>query len=116
MNLVCGLQMKIAYIISDMFCVIYRFAVKAGCEEQFVQAWQACTEEIRVEQGGLGSRLHKTSDGAWLAYAQWPSRDMWKAPAKSPGTEARLKMKEALLSVETLYELDVVSDLLVKTV
>ena len=100
-----------------MFCVIYQFVVKAGCEQQFIQAWQARTEEIKIEQGGLGSRLHRTSSGMWLAYAQWPSRDLWKAPSNSPApSQASLNMKEAVLSIETLFELDVVSDLLVEPI
>ena len=97
-----------------MFSVIYQFVVKAGCEEQFVQAWEQRTEEIKIAHGGLGSRLHRTSSGAWLAYAQWPSRDMWKSAGNSGiVTPASMAMKEALLSSETIFELDVVSDLLV---
>jgi heme-degrading monooxygenase HmoA len=100
-----------------MFCVIYQFVVKAGCEQEFVQAWQVRTAEIRREHGGLGSRLHKTGSGSWLAYAQWPSREMWKDAGKvSSVSEASVKMKDAVLSIETLFELDVVSDLLVESI
>lgn len=61
------------------FCVIYRWTILAGKEEQFQAAWATLTEEIRDHAGGLGSRLHRAADGTWLAYAQWPSREAWDA-------------------------------------
>jgi hypothetical protein len=61
------------------FCVLYRWRVKPGRDQEFRKAWETVTREIRDHGGGLGSRLHKASDGTWLAYAQWPSREMWEA-------------------------------------
>ena len=55
-----------------MFCVIYKFPVKADSEEQFLSAWNHLTKIIRAQNGGLGSRLHRNHDGSWIAYAQWP--------------------------------------------
>lgn len=60
------------------FCVLYRWRVVPGKEQQFLGAWETVTREIRDHEGGLGSRLHRASDGTWLAYAQWRNREMWE--------------------------------------
>lgn len=61
------------------FAVIYRWRVTPEKESDFVQAWETVTRHIRDSKGGLGSRLHRVTDGTWLAYAQWPSRQAWEA-------------------------------------
>ncbi|MCJ7556024.1 MAG: antibiotic biosynthesis monooxygenase [Gammaproteobacteria bacterium] len=60
------------------FCVIYRFKIRPGAEDMFRQGWIRMTEAIRDGRGGLGSRLHLSDDGWWLAYAQWPDRQTWE--------------------------------------
>jgi quinol monooxygenase YgiN len=98
-----------------MFAVIYRFNVRHGFDEQFQSAWAERTREIQAQHGGLGSRLHRSPDGAWIAYAQWPDRATWDA-AGHTGTEdtaAQGAMKQCCETVETLFELDVMNDLLV---
>ncbi|MGG2352367.1 antibiotic biosynthesis monooxygenase family protein, partial [Salmonella enterica] len=92
-----------------MFAVIYRFQVKAGYESQFESAWAQRTAEIKTENGGLGSRLHKSFDGScWIAYAQWPSREILQAAgAQVSDSAARSAMQEACEKIETLHELDV---------
>ena len=60
------------------FCVVYRFKVRAGLEEIFRQGWTRITREIRQRRSGLGSRLHLSDDGWWVAYAQWPDRETWE--------------------------------------
>lgn len=99
-----------------MFAVIYNFRVREGQEQQFQESWSKRTEEIKQAYGGLGSRLHQASDGRWIAYAQWPSREAWETAGKRTGetTQAQLALRAACESVETLFELDVRNDLLVK--
>jgi|AGTN01.1.fsa_nt_gi Antibiotic biosynthesis monooxygenase. len=101
-----------------MFAVIYHFRVREGHEQQFQESWCKRTEEIKAAHGGLGSRLHQASDGRWIAYAQWPSREAWETAGKSTGesSQAQLAMRVACESVETLFELDVRKDLLVKDI
>lgn len=60
------------------FAVIYRWKLRSGMEHKFQDAWRIITKLISEERGGLGSRLHKTSDCEWVAYAQWPSKDAWQ--------------------------------------
>lgn len=99
-----------------MFAVIYAFTVKAGSEATFESAWKEMTLLIRQFEGGLGSRLHRRSDGTYIAYAQWLNRETWENSGgnlpESAGTY-RTAMRESCEKIETLHELDLVKDLLV---
>ena len=96
-------------------CVIYRFRLKPGAEQQFVDGWSAVTRGLVQHRGGLGSRLHGGPDGIWYAYAQWPSadarREAFEQPAVDP--DARDRMREAIDEELPEIVLDPVVDLLV---
>jgi Antibiotic biosynthesis monooxygenase len=55
--------------------VLYRWKLKSGHEAQFEKAWTEVTKAL-LAKGSLGSRLHHGDDGAWYAYAQWPSAEV----------------------------------------
>jgi heme-degrading monooxygenase HmoA len=96
-----------------MFVVVYRFRVREGSEELFQQAWEKRTHEIAERNGGLGSRLHRTEDGAFIAYAQWPSREVWQEAGKDTAdTDARRAVADTLVGAEVVFEMDVIQDLL----
>ena len=80
-------------------------------EEQFELSWAEHTREIKEKLGGLGSRLHKSDEGSYLAYAQWPCRERWENAAPLD-TTSRRAMQDALLSLETVYRLELVNNLL----
>lgn len=98
-----------------MFAVIYQFEVHEGYEEQFVLAWSELTELIKKHCGGWGSRLHRSSTGIHIGYAQWPDEITWRnAPdLPSEANQLRTKMREACASIQVLHELEMVKDLLV---
>lgn len=96
------------------FCVIYRFRVDPERADAFVDAWSRLTHAIREAFGGLGSRLHRDSEGIWVAYAQWPDRATWERAREraSPDSDASAVMAEAIQErFEPIY-LDPVVDLL----
>lgn len=101
-----------------MFAVIYRWRVIPGLEAQFEEGWRAGTERIAAEFGGWGSRLHRTEDGAFIAYAQWPDKAAWENAMQTrmhhSDDEARQKYRDAIEpgSFETLFAMPVISDLL----
>lgn len=80
------------------FCVIYRFRLRLGHEEEFRTGWTRLTEEIREQRGGLGSRLHLGEDGWWYAYAQWPDRATWERSGdmQAQDTDAVQLMADAI--------------------
>ena len=99
-----------------MHAIVYKFNVSASNEESFISAWKSVTENIYKERGSLGSRLHKDSDGNFIAYAQWPSLEQAN---KEISTSDKYKkdldlMISCLESSEVLYRLNVLEDLLEK--
>jgi len=83
-------------------------------EQSFQDAWQEVTRQLIRERGGRGSRLHRSSDGEWIAYAQWPSRQIWEA-SRALGAVDPIASKALQASIEETKEpllLDLVSDML----
>ena len=98
-----------------MFSVIYKFEIKPDRKDSFEKSWKDLTHLIYVYAGSLGSRLHKKDEYHYIAYAQWPNKETWekssnKLPKKS--NEISKLLKESCKSIETLYELELIEDLL----
>ena len=55
------------------FAVLYRWRLHPGREAEFTAAWADLTRVIRTTSITGGSRLHRTDDGLYVAYAVWPS-------------------------------------------
>ena len=62
-----------------MFIAVYRWTVKKGMEDQFREGWRRGTVAIRRMHNSFGSRLHRTAEGDFVGYAQWPTREKWQA-------------------------------------
>jgi heme-degrading monooxygenase HmoA len=99
-----------------MFVVLYEIKIKAGFEDEFRKAWHDLTQAIIGEMGSLGARLHRRADGTFIAYAQWPSRELWQKGHHHIEQEAvKMHLDQGFIEVPTvLMELDVLDDLLVK--
>ena len=84
-------------------------------EVAFAEAWAELTAIIRDECGGLGSRLHRTSDGQYFAYAQWPSEQAWKQQRKATErmVALRTRINECAELIDSPVHGQVVADLLV---
>ncbi len=88
------------------FVVLYRWRLRPGSEDAFVQAWSQRTEAL-LQVGSLGSRLHRGDDDLWYSYAQWPSDEVRHAAFERvlQGDEARREeaarraMDDAILEV-----------------
>lgn len=98
-----------------MHAIYFKWKVNSGRERDFENAWRELTELLRDERGGLGSRLHRCSDGHYFAYAQWPSEVFW-ATQSDPTlrmVELRNQMREFAELVDGPLRGDVVADFLV---
>jgi len=82
-----------------MFVVLYRWKLRPGHEDAFIEAWSRVSDLLLKERGSLGSRLHLGSDGIWYSYAQWPSAEVrQQAFAQGPvDAEASGCMNAAIL-------------------
>ena len=103
-----------------MYCVSYRFDLLSNNSEtrrQFISVWAGITKFFRNDCGALGSRLHYGADGAFYAYAQWPSQEVMDAAKEIvPTTEfgtLRMKWAELCGPSEVLWQGETVADLLV---
>ncbi len=102
-----------------MFCVIYKFTVKSGYDNEFRHHWRSVTQWYYRHAGSLGSRLHQTDNGTYIGYAQWPSRHQWAQQRDQEAADLqahREKMRSCCEAIEVLYSMDVTDDLLQKDV
>ncbi|UKN00700.1 antibiotic biosynthesis monooxygenase [Paracrocinitomix mangrovi] len=102
-----------------MFIAIYSFTVVPGKEAEFKEAWVELTKLIYQFENSLGSRLHHEKDEVYIAYAQWRSKEQWANSGGNLPEEAnqwRQQMKAACSEIKTVYELEVVDDLLASNV
>jgi hypothetical protein len=82
--------------------------------QQFREAWHALTEDIFSSCNSLGSRLHESDDGTWVAYAQWRDREAWeKCPQLMSNQTGHARLAECLDGeTQVLFRLTVLDDLL----
>ena len=98
-----------------MFAVIYLFKTRNNQENKFIDSWKEMTRLIYENEGGLGSRLHKEKEGHYIAYAQWPDKELWERSGNNlpeSANEVRQRMRSSCESVEILYELEMIEDLI----
>lgn len=98
-----------------MHAIYFRWKVASGQERVFEQAWLELTKLVCDEQGGPGSRLHRSTDGHYFGYAQWPSELAWATqPKPTPRmVELQNRMREFAELVDGPVRGDVVADLLI---
>ena len=58
-----------------MFAVIYRSYILPNKEAEYKSFWRQIANHFVQHRGALGSNLHKTEAGYWLAYSVWPDRE-----------------------------------------
>jgi len=99
-----------------MLAVVLEFDVIDGMEEQFREAWIETTEIIYQNFGSLGSRLHKSDNGVFIAYAQWPDLDVYESdhhwPDDTLSTRERMRACLKIGKPTVLYKLTLDTDLL----
>ncbi|MCF6775910.1 antibiotic biosynthesis monooxygenase [Thiotrichales bacterium 19X7-9] len=69
-----------------MFVVIYRVYVKKSKEDEYQKLWRKVASYFVEYRGAIGSVLHKTDQGFFLAYSRWP--DKQTRDASWPGEDA----------------------------
>lgn len=109
-----------------MFAVIYQGYVKSGRESAYREAWNVVARFFVEKRRAIGSCLHRTSDGMWLAYSRWPDKRTWDAswPEKNnPAKELPDEIRKAILIIKDCLDerrqmpdihMEVVDDLLMK--
>jgi len=107
-----------------MFAVIYRAFIKSGLELEYQEAWRQVASYFVKYRGALGSCLHKTTEGMWVAYSRWPDKET--RDASWPGENAPdeilpVEIKKAIVTIQNCIDqtqklseicMEVVDDLL----
>ena len=68
-----------------MYAVIYRGSIHPELEQKYLALWRQLTEYSISNRGAVGSCLHKTEQGEYIAYTRWPDKqtrdDCWGSGA-----------------------------------
>ena len=57
-----------------MFVVIYRGFLKSGTENEYKISWKTVANYFISNRGAIGSTLHRSENGMYLAYSKWPDK------------------------------------------
>lgn len=110
-----------------MFAVIYQGYLKPGKENEYQDAWNKVAQYFIEYRGAIGSCLHRTSDGLWVAYSRWPdkkTRDNSWPGENAPSEEMPLEIRNAVLTIKDCLDpdrkipdlcMEVISDLLLSS-
>lgn len=82
-----------------MFAVIYKCSIYPEHEAEYRQAWRCIANYFVTHCGALGSCLHKTEQGEWIAYSRWPDQKTRDA-AWITGTELPADIKTAIKTLK----------------
>ena len=85
------------------FAVIYQGYVKSGRELEYREAWRLVARYFVEQRGAIGSCLHRTTDGMWLAYSRWPdkkTRDASWPGEDAPSNELPPEIRKAVLTIK----------------
>lgn len=82
----------------SIFAVIYRFALLPGKEKRYQQLWHKVSNYFVNSKGAIGSTLHKTHEGYWLAYSRWPNRATRDAAWPTGDTSPDLSLPDPIRS------------------
>jgi hypothetical protein len=58
-----------------MFAVIYRGFVYPHSDKEYRQLWKTIADYFIKHCGAIGSTLHQTAAGEYIAYSRWPNRE-----------------------------------------
>lgn len=59
-----------------MYVVIYRGFVFPEKEQEYIEAWKKIACYFKTHRGAIGSALHKTEKGEFIAYSRWPTKEV----------------------------------------
>lgn len=90
-----------------MFAVIYQSYIKSGLEQEYQQLWNQIACYFVEHRSAIGSCLHKTADGMWLAYSRWPdkaTRDAAWPGESTPCEDLPNEIRKAILDIRNCID------------
>lgn len=92
-----------------MFAVIYQGYIKKGREKEYQELWNKIANYFVQYRGALGSSLHCTDKGVWLAYSRWPdkaTRDASWPAEDSPSKALPQDVQQAIIRIKDCLDDD----------
>ena len=86
-----------------MFAIIYRSYIKPELENEYQKLWHQVASYFINHRGAIGSCLHKTEEGVWLAYSRWPDKATRDASWSDDGSivnDLPNHIKEAIIKMK----------------
>jgi len=86
-----------------MFAAIYQGYLKPGREAEYQEAWHKVAVYFVEHRGALGSTLHRTDNGMWVAYSRWPdkaTRDASWPGENAPASELPDTIHQAIILIK----------------
>jgi hypothetical protein len=93
------------------YAVVYRWRVRPGYEDMFTEGWSRVTLAMHQACGSYGSRLHRSADGVWMAYARWPDKET-RDRCSHEDDEGEAMMSVAVEESLPTMHLEIIADLL----
>lgn len=87
-----------------MFAVIYRGFVFPEKEEAYTESWKVIVDYFKSERGALGSSLHKTAEGEYIAYSRWPDEETRNASWGDRRVKAPAAIDRAIVTLESCID------------
>ncbi|HSW86633.1 MAG TPA: hypothetical protein VLG49_03940 [Rhabdochlamydiaceae bacterium] len=92
-----------------MFAVIYQGYTKSGREQDYQILWNKIANYFVERRGAIGSYLHRSSDGMWVAYSRWPdkaTRDASWPGENAPSNELPEDIRKAISEIKDCIDPD----------
>lgn len=108
LNKKCEFKSKQIEKTKSDFAVIYRSYLKPGRESDYQKAWKIVAQYFVNCRGAIGSCLHRTSDGMWVAYSRWPDQKTRDAswPGDEPSDELPQEIRDAVIMIQDCLDPD----------
>ena len=90
-----------------LFAVLYQGYVKQGRESEYRNAWHQIASYFIEKRGALGSSLHRTDEGLWIAYSRWPDKATRNAswPGEgAPSNKLPNEIRQAIITLKDCIE------------
>jgi hypothetical protein len=90
-----------------VFAVIYQAYLNPGREEEYRRHWHRIASYFVEKRGAIGSCLHRTDDGLWVAYSRWPdraTRDASWPGENAPSHELPDDVRQAIIGIQACID------------
>lgn len=93
------------------FVSVFEIIARSGYENDIVTRAAEMSALFKERFGSLGSRLHRTADGRFFAYAAWPDRKTWESRSAAAQVAPAIfqKFDRAVEMTKIIFEADDIS-------